>query len=219
MIGGTIATLFILAILGATTYVFSLPFILHGASKKKEIEQKLQALPAFAPAIRFKENSTNTTLALDPSSEQWAVVGLEGPARLYGFNQLVAVEIERDGASLEKTNRGSQLAGAAVGAAFLGPVGLLIGGLSGSKRQEPTVKRLALKLYTNNLQSPVSKITFFDHPSGLKVGDQQVVQAVSELEKWHARFLTVLQGQSGDASPPSPSAHTVGRRRGLVAQQ
>ena len=206
-----------LIILGITTYIICLPFILREASKRKNIEQQLQAIPAFAPAVRFDQPGQHRTLALDPTSKQWAVVGLDCPTRVYGFQQLVAVEIEKDGATLDKTNRGSQIAGAAVGGVLLGPVGLLIGGLSGSRRHEATVKRIILKLYTNDLHTPVCKVTFLDHPTGLKARDQQVIDAATRLEEWHARFLTVLHGQQAGASVSPAPAPDFGRRRGLLA--
>lgn len=217
MFANAMTAVIFLIIIGGCAYIFCLPFIISGASKRKSIEQQLRALPAFASAVRFDQPGQHQTLALDPASEQWAVVGLDSPARVYGFQQLVAVEIEKDGATLEKTNRGSQIAGAAVGSALLGPVGLLIGGLSGSKRHEPTVRRLVLKLYTNDLHTPVCKITFLDHPAGLKASDPQFIEAANWLDEWRARFLTVLRGQQTDAAAAPATEGGFGRRRSLLA--
>lgn len=217
MMASVLTAVIFLIIIGGCAFVFCLPFIMSTAGKRKNIEQQLQALPGFTPAVRFDQPGQHRTLALDPVSEQWAVVTLDDPARVFGFQQLVAVEIEKDGATLEKTNRGSQIAGAAVGGALLGPVGLLIGGLSGSKRHEPTVKRLVLKLYTNDLHTPVCNVTFLDHPTGLKGSHPIVVGAATRLEEWRARFLTILRVQQADANTPVPASAGFRRRGSLLA--
>jgi hypothetical protein len=61
---------------------------------------------------------------------------------------------------MQKTNRGGQAVGAAVGAALLGPAGLLLGGLTGSKQNIEQVDKLSLKIYTNDLINPVHEIVF-----------------------------------------------------------
>ena len=217
MIGGFV----FLIILGITTYIFCLPFILRNASRRKAMGRQIASLPAFQPAIRFDQPDEKRVLLLDPASSQLAVTTANGQPRLYGFDQLVAVDVERDGMSLQKTNRGSQMLGAAVGGALLGPVGLLLGGLTGSKRQEERVKRLSLKLFTSDLHTPVTEVIFFDSVSGDRPDSEAVKQAAAQLDEWHGRFRTILQGNeraTPAVSPTPEQANTFGRRRDLLAQ-
>jgi hypothetical protein len=59
-----------------------------------------------------------------------------GQPLLLGREDVIGAEVIKDGTLITKTNRGSQVSGAIVGAALLGPVGLLLGGVTGTKRSE-----------------------------------------------------------------------------------
>lgn len=181
-------------------------------------------IPDFTPALRFDQGDCFASLLLDPEGHQFAIWRFDGEHRKYEFDQLVAVEIERNGSALELTNRGSQAMGAAVGGALLGPVGLLIGGLTGSKRQEERIKTLVLKIYTNDLHNPVSRVTFFKHPGGRKADAPEVQAAIEMLEDWYGRFRTILAAQAKSASPQPPNEpaasneQSLHRRRGLLSE-
>lgn len=188
------------------------------------MNEHIQRLPGFNPAVRY--DNPSMAILIDPDSNQFAIALKTGSARAYRFDQLVAVDVEHDGSSLEKTNRGSQAMGAAVGGVLLGPVGLLLGGLTGSKRKVALVKRLSLKIFTNDLEKPVTEVVFFHSPSGAKPDAPVVKSAASQLEGWYGRFRTILQAnERAPSSPASPtesaSAQTeraagFGKRRGLV---
>jgi hypothetical protein len=201
-------------------FIFALPFILRDEGRRKEMERQIEALPGFVPALRMEQPDRAVTVLLDPDSSQFVIAKPGSPVRAYAFDQLVSVEVQRNGASLQKSNRGSQLMGAAVGGALLGPLGLLLGGLSGSKRSEELVQRLSLKLFTSDLHAPVSEIIFFDSTKGQKPDSPPVKAAAMLMDEWHARFLTILNGQErarpvpedGRSEPPA-----FGRRRGLLA--
>lgn len=214
-----------LAVIAAVVFT---PFAIYDSRKRKsqnrEMERQIESLPAFSPALRFVQPDMALGLFLDPESCQFAIVRQKQAPRLYDFDQLVAVDVERDGTSLQMTNRGSQMMGAAVGGVLLGGLGLLIGGLTGSKRNEERVKRLSLKLFTNDLHNPVTEVVFFDFPQGVKPDSDLVKLSAQHLDEWYGRFRTILQrNQQSAASVPSQPAASVspatfGRRRGLVAE-
>lgn len=133
-------------------------------------------------------------VAIDPRRHKFAITGI-GKPHVFNFDQLMAVEVVRNGSSITKANRGSQVAGAAVGAVLLGPIGLLVGGLSGSTRHEERVKRLSLKLYTNLLVAPVQEIVFFSDKAGAKPDSFAVQNAIKQLDAWYARFLVVVENR------------------------
>lgn len=158
----------------------------------------LAKIPDFSPAVVHKGLGGGAGLAIDPTANKFAVSYGASNTKVFSFGDLVAVEVLRNGSSLQKTNRGSQVAGAAVGAVLLGPVGLLVGGLTGSKRAIEKVDRLSLKIFTNDLVQPVHEVVFFDI-KGTKPESFAVKHASQELDAWHGRLQTILHMRSQSA--------------------
>ncbi len=195
--GNMSATFFVTAFL-----VFLFIAVRFSPNPVKEMEKSLAtmeecigALDGFTPALRYDSVASQISVILDPDTNQFAIAAPGRPVRVSAFDQLVGVDVERNGSALQKTNRGSQMVGAAVGGVLLGPLGMLMGGLSGSTRNEETVKRLSLKLYTNDLHNPATEIVFFHHKAGLKPDAKPVKLAAQQLDDWSARFQTVLRTQ------------------------
>lgn len=164
----------------------------------KEQATALAAIPDFTPAVVHKGFGGGAGLAIDPAGNRFAVSYGAQNTNVFDFADLVAVEVLRNGSSVHKTNRGSQVAGAAVGAVLLGPVGLLLGGLTGSKRAIEKVDRLSLKIFTNDLMQPVHEVVFFDM-KGTKPDSAPVKEASLELDAWHGRLQTILHMRSQSA--------------------
>lgn len=164
---------------------------LGNASKAKEQGNALKAIPDFHPAVVFKGAFGGAGVAIDPGECKFAISHGSQGTKVFNFSDLVAVEVLRNGSSVSKTNRGSQVAGAAVGAILLGPFGLLLGGLTGSRRSVEKIDRLSLKVFTNDLVNPVHEIVFFNIP-GSKPDSLAVKNSSQELDSWHGRFQTIL---------------------------
>lgn len=167
--------------------------IIQGVSqstKHKEQGQALLAIPDFRPLVQFNGASGGSGVGIDPNNNKFAIITGKN-TRVFSFADLVAVEVLRNGSSLTKTNRGSQVAGAAVGAVLLGPLGLLLGGVTGSKRNVEKVDRLSLKIFTNDLVTPIYEIVFFGGPQS-KPDSFVVKQGAQQLDEWYGRFQTIL---------------------------
>jgi hypothetical protein len=164
------------------------------AASKSEAQKtgELRRIPGYNPGYSEDIGWGRPTISIDPDSQQFAIVRADQTPKVFRFDQLVAAEIERDGKSLTKTNRGSQVAGAAVGALLLGPAGLLLGGLTGSKRQEEKIKRLSLKLYTNDLREPVTEVPFYKDLVGQNADSFIIRNAAKRADEWYGRFQTIL---------------------------
>ena len=167
----------------------------HLQSKtSRGINEQFIETEGFHPALNYENGATGSGIAIDVDNKKIVVID-----SVYGkiarteipFASLIAAEVVRDGDSITKTNRGSPVLGAVVGGVLLGPAGLLLGGLTGSKRTRERVERLTLRLTTNNLVEPVHEVVFLNHRTQVR---SIVFQSVSkELEAWYGRMRTILE--------------------------
>lgn len=171
------------------------------STNTKSLQSQLGSLPDFTPSHSYISPTCKNAVAID--TENWKVAIIcnlmkfesetDAPI-IYNFAELLAVEVVRDDTSIMKVNRGSQLTGAAVGGVLLGPAGMLLGGLSGSKRYEQKVRRLALKIYSSNIVEPVAEVFFLDNPApGMDVASAETI--IQDLDKWYARLSAVIAQQ------------------------
>lgn len=94
-------------------------------------KRSLQKLKDFSAALMYGGTGDNPGIAIDTARNKFAIIPRHAQPRVFEFGQLVAVEIQKNGDSIQKTNRGSQVLGSAVGGILLGPLGLLMGGSPG----------------------------------------------------------------------------------------
>lgn len=125
------------------------------------------------------------------------------------WTDLTSVEIERNGASVQQTNRGSQAMGSLVGAALLGPVGLLLGGATASKRTREQVNELALRVTIDDREEPFHRIIFFKSGgNGVDPRSRLLKEPVSQLERFNALLANAMRSDqrvfSASLASPAP---------------
>lgn len=173
-------------------------FALLNPRRKGPDRQETWAIADFSPSISFNSGTKDPSVAIDASRNKFAVSYPHSPIHIFDFSSLVSVEVLRDGQTITQTNRGSQMAGAAVGAVLLGPLGLLLGGLTGKKRSKTKITRLSLKLFTNDLVRPSHEIVFLDAPKGVLATSPAAMSSSKQLDDWYGRFQTVLRTMHHD---------------------
>src|SRR5699024_2115573 len=122
----------------------------------------------------------------------------------FDFSDIIEAETIINNTTVTKTSRGSQIAGTAIGGALLGGVGVVIGGLSGTKVGDENILEAKIKLTIDNISKPVHNIIFLNNESknytkfknGYKKGSYQYNQLIPQLEKWQGMFDVILKNNN-----------------------
>ncbi len=166
----------------------------HIATVRRDAQQRLAEMGFPVDQLCFGA-IVGSVIAVDPDNARLAISQSDAAPLMFDFADLVAVEVMQNDSSVTKTNRGSQAAGAALGALLLGPAGLLLGGLTGSKRSIQLVDKLSLKIYVNDLKAPVHEIIFFNKPKS-DPNSTLVKESYALLDEWHGRLRAILHLQN-----------------------
>lgn len=171
--------------------------LLAGRSKKKALKKALSDLKNFCPDKVWYASDWSRAMAIDNIRQQIALVQRaqnQLNIRVIDGAHIVSAEIVEDGASLLKTARAGQLGGAAIGGLVFGPLGAVVGGLSGSKRQIEKVRRIELNIIVQDLSAPRFSACFL----GAEVDKSGLTyQArINEAREWTAHIDALIHATS-----------------------
>ncbi|GLR55129.1 hypothetical protein KYK30_31755 [Shinella yambaruensis] len=136
----------------------------------------------FSPGDALGIDYGRSRIAVQTSSQR----------KIIPFTDLISVEISEDGATVTKSNRGSQLAGAAIGAIAFGGIGAIVGGLSGSSTSTQKVSKITINLMTKDTSLPFVEIVAF-HEQAIDKGGFIYTQLTKDIMPWYGRLRAVLE--------------------------
>ena len=118
-----------------------------------------------------------------------------GNIRVFDRSDIVAVDVERDGSSVQTIKRGTSFSGALIGALIGGGVGAMIGAQGGTSTatSRDFVQALALRLTVADPKSPFVTLDFLTSSRPLPADSPVVRRAVKSMEDWRARFAMLLR--------------------------
>lgn len=137
--------------------------------------------------------------------------------RVFKFKDVVSAQIFQDGETITSTNRGSQVGGAIVGGLLLGGVGLLVGGLSGSKGSTKTISRIDLRITLDCLDDPTVDISLFHDISPaskrskdyIKSIQHEITSADTTARHWLGILDVVIKRSQQTTTAPTQTSTTV----------
>lgn len=184
--------------------LFIIKAVLDGqqnAETVTNIKDRIRRLDGFEPADVYVSSINLTGVAIDVGHQE-IVLANENALRRFELSSIVSCEILEDDTQLAYVNRGSQLAGVAVGGILFGGVGAVIGSLSASKRSINNVKMVVLRFVTDDFDSPKYDIVLLDasfRKKGLNRDSLLYRQALKTGELWHGRVMAMMRaGASHD---------------------
>lgn len=130
------------------------------------------------------------------------ILGSLNHEKQYDFAQIAGVEVIENGTTVTQTSRGSQLLGAAVGAVAFGPLGVVIGGLSGKSRSRGRVRGISLKVTVDDSVCPIYMICFLRCSSkeGLDPDSSLASSARQNVDRFHAHLINAMRQSQPNAS-------------------
>lgn len=175
--------------------------LLVGHSKKTAIKKAILDMEKFCPDKVWYASDWSSAMAIDNIRQQIALVQRaqnQLKIRVIEGAHIVSAEIVEDGASLLKTARAGQLGGAAIGGLVFGPLGAVVGGLSGAKRQIEKVRRIDLNIIVQDLPAPRFSACFL----GAEVDKSgSTYQArINEAREWAAHIDALIHATAGKPS-------------------
>lgn len=173
----------------------------------QKINKAIRDLPDFNARHRFSTSNNRSAILYDEEAGKigfMSVAGDEPRFEVFAQNELVSSEVDVDGETVTKTMRGSQLAGAAVGAIVAGGVGAIIGGLSGKQSQNQKVKSIKLKVVVDRPGSPSRQITFLNTET--EKGSPEFQSAAKEAATWQDRIAVLIRRAQSAGANDTPAA-------------
>ena len=169
--------------------------------KATNIEKRIRQVDDFEPTDVYVSTFNLAGVAVDANRRELLLAD-EATLRRFTISSIISCEILEDDVQLAYVNRGSQLAGIAVGGILLGGVGAVIGSLSASKRSINNVSKVILRFMTDDFDSPKHDIVLLDwsfSKKGLKRDSMLYRAALESAELWHGRVTAMMKaGESSE---------------------
>ncbi len=165
------------------------------AKEQKRAKERIKRLKSdYQPDEFYLSVADGSLIGLNFDSRM-ILLGTRKAESSYSFSQIVTVEVLENGTTINQTNRGSQMLGAAVGGLMFGGVGAVVGGLSGSSRSNTRTTDIQLKVVIDDRLRPSHLVCFLKSKDkkGLKVDDSELKAAQEAVSRFHAHLLAAMR--------------------------
>ena len=135
-------------------------------------------IPDFSPSMKIFGIKNLFIFATDNEHQKILYMVGETP-QIYNYEDIISVEFIENNHLVSKKSTGRTIGGAIVGTVVAGGVGAIVGGLSGSSKQQNLHSSVIVKILLRNNTDPSIELTCFDAksmtPDGKPVKDDDIL--------------------------------------------
>lgn len=156
---------------------------------RNRFEGKLSNIKDFTASQQYISTDYAVGISVDEQKKKVAIftntllrIGAE--PIIFTYKDILSSEILEDGSTITETSRTSQAGGALLGGILLGPLGAVVGGLSGKAVSTSQINSIDLVITVNDTSNPIYTINFLDN----KVKKDSMVYnyAITQARRWHS---------------------------------
>lgn len=204
---------FLIIGIGAGVFIWVYNYQLR-RSKEDSTARQNAASSSLQQTHRLEEVFVNVDadkfVGINWSNEEIVAGAVSGNVNRFNFAQLADVEMEIGRYTVSEddyqttTDRGSQIIGAAAGGALFGPVGAVVGGLSGSKSTSGSrystegISTIDLRMRFRDRAHPIIEIPFYNVDRGPVYAEKQG-ERLDAARRFHACLSNILEEKKKSA--------------------
>jgi len=183
--------------------------VLFGRDRSR-LKSAAKSIPDFTPSLQVMGADGRTGLAVDQVRRKVCLLAKEGgriETRVVRFADVLGVETIEDGVSITQASVGSMAGRALAGGVVFGPLGAVVGGLTGKKKSKNSVSRLDLRVAIRDLSRPMHIVSFMN----IEASRSSSLYKKSErsLAEWRCR-MEALVSMADAALSEDPDADRDG---------
>lgn len=139
---------------------------------------------------------------VDTANKTWRIPGLLGGTDMLPYSAILDYELLEDGSSV--TKGGASIGRAVVGGAIFGPAGLIIGGVTGKRKQKDFCTTMQIKITLNSTTKPTAYVKFIT--SKTKKTSLLYKMACKNAQEVLSLLNVITSGQPGNEGMNAGSA-------------
>lgn len=168
--------------------LFFSPFVIFGiinAKKKNEWGDKLNEIDKtlnsqeFTTSKVFRHKGNEFEVAIDATQRKFCYIEAKTAKKtFYSYDDVISVEIVKDGVIVSTKSTTSTIGRAAVGGLLAGGVGAVIGGSTAKTTTTNEVHKIVVKVHLRNIECPTLNMVIFD---GIMEEDAELMDEARSL--------------------------------------
>ncbi|HHW37447.1 MAG TPA: SHOCT domain-containing protein [Bacillales bacterium] len=183
-----------------------------GGELSKKLKDTVKKIDGFNVTQEFMSPNFESYIAIDEDNKKICIIENEHKNfgeisktlnrylyqhNVFSYADIIQSEVIKDGVTINRTSRGSQIGGAIIGGALAGGVGAIIGGLGASSESKSIITSLELQIVVNNSKKSNYKVVF-KSPNDL--GAFTTGNEINDINHWHNLLSHIINRTDNNSS-------------------